>query len=211
MRIVIIENEVYWLKRCERVIQSLLIKWNLEIAVVAFDHLCLDLRNIIYDGKENIYIIDMKLGNGLTGYDVIAEIRDVAFDWKSLILISSAVNEMENVISSRLAIYTYILKDAMFDFKLRDSIFEAIHILTNHRLVKIKEHGQEYTLAIQDIEVVEKEKNSKYCIVKTFYQEFRVRTSLCEINKDLNFKRINGYTLVNPIYEKRLKSSLGNE
>ena len=57
---------------------------------------------------------------------------------------------------------------------------------------------------------ITKEKFTKYCIIETINNnEFRVRTSLLEINKELNFERINNYTLVNPNQINRLK--LGNK
>ena len=40
--------------------------------------------------------------------------------------------------------------------------------------------------------------------------EFRVRTSLSEINKKVNFKRINNHTLINPNQITKLKLNIKN-
>lgn len=205
MKIIVIDNEKYWLKRYEKVINKFLIEHNLEIKIISFLEYTNELKNIIYDNEPKIFVIDMELGDDINGYDIIYEIREGAFDWNSLIIIASAYNEKENIISSRLAVYTYILKNKEFENNLFQSIKQAIHILSNNRLIEIKEHHQKYTLVISDILCVKKEKYTKYCIIQTKDYEFRVRTSLSELNKELHFKRLNNYTLVNPIHLKRFK------
>lgn len=210
MKIVIIDNEAFWLRRMNNEVKKIINSDNLEVSIHKFQKYNEEFKKILYDGTAKIYIIDMELNDDIDGYDIVHEIRDIIFDWKSIIILASIHDERINIISLRLSILTYVSKNKNFDKNLGESVRLAINILGNYRFIKIKEHNQIYKLAINDIVKITKEKFTKYCIIETINNnEFRVRTSLLEINKELNFERINNYTLVNPNQINRLK--LGNK
>ena len=93
----------------------------------------------------------MELNDDIDGYDIVHEIRDIIFDWKSIIILASIHDERINIISLRLSILTYVSKNKNFDKNLGESVRLAINILGNYRFIKIKEHNQIYKLAINDI------------------------------------------------------------
>lgn len=152
-----------------------------------------NLKKIIYSDEIKIYIIDLKL-NGYSGYDICREIREQACDWNSIIIIASVYNEKENMISLRLGIFTYLSKLCDFESNLNEAISFAIHVMRKNRFLKV---NRDCEISIKDICYILKEKNSKYCIIKTFYDEYRIRKPLKELEKKLHFKKVKNYLLIN--------------
>lgn len=205
MKVVIIDNNNRWLESVTNSVRNILSNM-LEIEIVSFRGYNNKLKKVIFDGIPKIYLIDFELNDEINGNDIAHEIRQDAFDWKSIIIIFSAYDRGETIITKRLCIYTYISKNDNFIANLDISVRSAINILNSYKFIEIKENRQSYQIPINEIIEIRKEKLTKYCIIKTINNnEFRVRTSLTEINKEVNFKRLNNHTLVNPIYINKLK------
>lgn len=210
MKVIIIDNNIKWLKSSLRIIKEALFE-TLEIEIIPFKGYSNKLKDLIFDGIPKIYIIDFELNNKINGNDIAHEIREGAFDWKSIIIMMSIYNRKESIITKRLCIYTYISKDKNFNSNLHISVKSAINILNSYKFIEVKENRQNYQIPVNEIIQITKEKLTKYCIIKTLNNNvFRVRTSLSEINKQLNFKRLNNHTLVNPNQMNRLKISNKN-
>jgi len=200
MKIVVVENDDMWLQRTIKNINRLLIKENINKKIITFSKYSQELKKIIYDNNQKIYILDIELGE-TSGYDIAREIRDCANDWDSIIIISSIYNQKENIISDRLSVLTYISKLIDFDINIQQSIKLAIKILSKNNFLEFKESGIKEKVSINDIEYIRKEKYSKYCTIKTSDNTFRVRdtisnlkekTKLTPVKKDLliNIKKI---------------------
>lgn len=198
MEIVIVENNRYWLEKCVNIVESLLKIKKLDIKVIPFLNYNKELQKIIYDGRKKIYALDLQL-DYVDGNEIAHEIRDQAKDWDSKIIMFSAFDRQKDIISDFLNVLVYVSKSVDFDFKFSKAINKAVDAIVENKLITIKEHGQEYTLIINDIVDVVKEKQTKYCIVKTKDgYKYRYRKSLLKINEELNFVRINNFTLINP-------------
>ena len=205
MKIIIIDNSNRWLRLITNTTKDTLSEM-LEIEILPFRGYNNKLREVIFDGIPKIYLIDFELDKEMNGNDIAHEIRQDAFDWKSIIIIFSGYDRKEDIITKRLSIYTYISKDEYFIANLEISVKSAINILNSYKYIEVKENRQVYQIPINEIIEIYKEKLTKYCIIKTLNNnQFRVRSSLTEINKDINFKRINSYTLINPIYINKIK------
>lgn len=205
MKIVIIDDENYWLHKMDKAIRDIPYLKNLNIQIVKFKRYDEELRKILYDNSSKIYIIDIQLRDTYNGYDIVHEIRDIIFDWKSIIILASIHDEMKNAISQRLAILTYISKNKYFNYNLTESIKLGAKILANNKFITIKEGNKSYQLVISDIIKVTKETTSKYSIIETINNTFRVRVSLKKLNLELNFIKENRSTLINPSYVSKLK------
>ena len=205
MKIVIIDDENYWLHKMDKAIRDIPYLKNLNIQIVKFKRYDEELRKILYDNSSKIYIIDIQLRDTYNGYDIVHEIRDIIFDWKSIIILAYIHDEMKNAISQRLAILTYISKNKYFNYNLAESIKLGAKILANNKFITIKEGNKSYQLVISDIIKVTKETTSKYSIIETINNTFRVRVSLKKLNLELNFIKENRSTLINPSYVSKLK------
>lgn len=193
MQIIIIEDEYSFNQIIYNNINKILIKKDLNYSLKTFKGYDDNLKKIIYNDDIKIYIIDLKL-DGFSGYDICREIREQACDWNSMIIISSVHNEKENIISLRLGIFTYLSKLCDFESNLKETILFAIHIMKKNKFLKI---NRDCEISIKDICYILKEKNSKYCVIKTFYDEYRIRKSLKELEHKLHFKKHKNYLLIN--------------
>lgn len=196
MKIIVVDDILKFNKRIVKNINQILMEENLDIKIISFLSYNKELRSIIYNNEIKIYILDYDLGEKSikTGYDISREIRGLAHDWYSIIIICSVHNQKENFISSRLSILTYLSKFKNFDQNLKETIKEAIDILNQTNTISINKHC---TLYRNEVLYASKEKYSKYCIIKTFDNEFRVRKNIYELEKELHLKKIKRYLLAN--------------
>lgn len=212
MKIVIVENDEKWLNRTIKNVNKTLIREHIDEKIISFHKYTKELKEIIYDNSKKIYILDIELGDA-SGYDIAREIRDCANDWESIIIISSIYNQKENIISDRLAILTYISKLIDFDNNIKESVKLAIKIISKDNFFEFKESGINNKIPINSIIYIKKDKYSKYCIIKTIDDTFRIRdtisnlknkTKLTQIKKDLliNKKYINNKNEINKIINK---------
>lgn len=199
MKIVIVENDEAWLKRTLKDVNKVLNKENLKEKVLHFNKCTKTLRDIIYDKSKKIYILDIELGE-YSGYDIAWEIRDCANDWDSIIIISSIYNQKENIISDRLSVLTYISKLIDFDINMQESIKLAIKIISKNNLLEFKESGIQNKIVIDNIIYIQKEKYTKYCIIKTIDSFFRVRDTIINLKEKTKLVQIKKDLLVNKKY-----------
>lgn len=200
MKIIVIEDNYEFNQVICKYLNQVLIENNLEWEIISFLNYNNELNNLIHNQEIKIYIIDIKVGKD-SGYDICRQIRESAYDWDSLIIISSILNQKENFISLRLSIFTYLSKLYEFEENLKESILHAINILEQKKFLTINKNCQ---ISINDICYILKEKNSKYCLIKTLDDTFRIRKSLKSLEKDLKLRKIKNYLLVN---DRNIKSS----
>ena len=202
MKIIVVEDILSFNKRIIQNINQVLMEENLDIKVMSFLNYNKELKRIIHNNEIKIYILDYDLGEKSlkTGYDISREIRGIAHDWYSIIIICSIHNQKENFISSRLSILTYLSKYKNFDHNFKEALREAIYILNQTSTVSI---NNRCTLYYNEVLYALKEKYSKYCIIKTFDNEFRVRKNIYELEEELHLKKIKRHLLAN---EKNIAS-----
>lgn len=207
MKIIVVEDISGFNKKIKKIVNQVLVEEGLDINVLTYLQYNNDLRNIIRNKEIKIYILDYDLGENAkkNGYDISREIRGIANDWHSIIIICSIHNKKENFISSRLSILTYLSKSNNFEHNLKESIKEAIFILNQTNKVYITNHCALYH---NEVLYAAKEKYSKYCIIKTFDNEFRVRKNIYELEEKLHLKKYKRYFLAN---EKNIVSFENNE
>lgn len=196
MKIIVVDDIPNFNKKITQSIDQVLIEENLDIKVISFLGYNKELRDIIHNNEIKIYILDYDLGENTdkTGYDISREIRGIAHDWYSIIIICSVHNQKESFISSRLSILTYLSKFSNFEYNLKEAVREAIYILNQTSTVCI---NNRYTLYYNEVLYASKEKYSKYCIIKTFDNEFRVRKNICELEAELHLKKFKRHLLAN--------------
>lgn len=202
MKVIVVEDILSFNEKIIRVVNQVLIEEDLDIKVIPYLKYNKNLNEIIHNNEIKIYILDYDLGENSTknGYDISREIRGIAHDWCSIIIICSVHNKKENFISSRLSILTYLLKSTNFEKNLKDAIKEAIYILNQTSTISITNRC---TLYYNEVLYALKEKYSKYCIIKTFDNEFRVRKNIYELEEELHLKKFKRHLLAN---EKNIAS-----
>lgn len=192
MEVVVIEDEIFWKNKIKEIIESN----NKEDNFLYFDRYDKTLESIINNKKLKIYLLDIELKDSDIGGTVIANlIREI--DWKSIIIFFSVYNEKESIISLRLNVLTYVLKDNNFKSELINAFNSAKNILLEDNKIKVNINGIEINLYVNDILYITKEKSSKYCLIHTTSGILRTRSSLSELKKKTNFKQEKKHLLIN--------------
>ncbi len=192
MEVVIIEDEIFWKNKIKEIIES----DNKEDNFLYFDRYDKVLESIINNKKLKIYLLDIELRNSdIDGTLIANTIREV--DWKSIIIFFSVYNEKESIISLRLNVLTYVLKDNNFKSELINAFNSAKNILLEDNKIKVNTNGIEINLYVNDILYITKEKSSKYCLIHTTSGILRTRSSLSELKKKTNFRQEKKHLLIN--------------
>lgn len=192
MEVVVIEDEIFWKNKIKEIIEGN----NKEDNFLYFDRYDKVLESIINNKKLKIYLLDIELRNSdIDGTLIANTIREV--DWKSVIIFFSVYNEKENIISLRLNVLTYVLKDNNFKSELINAFNSAKNILLEDNKIKVNINGIEINLYVNDILYIIKEKSSKYCLIHTTSGILRTRSSLSELKKKTNFRQEKKHLLIN--------------
>ncbi len=198
MKIVVVEDNLKFNERISITINNILKEEKIESKIIKFYEHNTELETLIHNKEVKIYILDIEI-KGYSGYDIAREIRESANDWESIIIIASVHNLKEKIISLRLSILTYLLKFDNFDKNLKDTIKTAINIFKQKGFIDLTDN---YKLLSNDILYIIKEKNSKYCIIKTMAKEIRVRNSLKKLQEELHLAKYKKHILVNEYHIK---------
>ena len=134
-----------------------------------------------------VYFFDIKTKNG-SGLDAARFIREELDDWNSIIIIVTAFAEYRyEALSNRLYLLDFISKFDNCKTKLKETL-KIIYKQYNSR-EKCLNYEYNYTLykiGLKNIIFIEKEQDSKRCIIHTDYGTFKAPYTLNAISKELD-------------------------
>lgn len=147
-----------------------------------------------------VYILDIVTNEG-SGIDVAREIREKYDDWSSIIIIVTSHEEYRfEALSNRLYLLDYINKLCNCEKRILETLDR---VMKNYNARK-KCLGFEYNYTyhkvdFKDIICIEKEQDSKRCIIKTLYGDTIMPGTLCSIYKKLDkrFLKVHRSLIVN--------------
>ncbi len=116
----------------------------------------------------NIYLLDIITNEG-SGIDAARMIREKYDDWVSVIIIITSHQEYKyEALSSRLYLLDFINKLDRFDKRLRDDLFIAMkNYDKRYKTLSYEYNHTYYKIELRQIIYIEKEPDSKRCIIKT--------------------------------------------
>jgi len=147
-----------------------------------------------------VFILDIETKDG-SGLDASRFIREELDDWSSVIMLITAHNELKyEAFGNRLFLLDFINKFDDYENKLKEDL-ERVMKNYNHREKCLT---FEYNRIIKKVEfkhivIIEKEKDSKKCIIKTKYGEYLICETLNNVFKllDNRFIKISRSTIIN--------------
>ena len=148
----------------------------------------------------NVYFLDIQMP-GIDGTDVARYIRYKLGDWNSLIIFVTNFSKYRNkVLTSRLDVLDYIKKSKKGYERLEVviSIVLSKYRNTDNCLAFEREHSV-FKIRYRDIIFIERELNSKSCILYTASGEYKITKSLSEIEVllDNRFLRTHRSAIIN--------------
>lgn len=188
IKFVLCEDEKIIRDNTKKVIGSFMMKSDIGYDIYEFDCYNDKFENLVREDEGfKIYFLDIKTKKG-SGIDAARMIREQYDDWVSVIIIMTAFSEFKyEALSSRLFLLDFINKfndcnrkikeDLKIALKTYDKKYKTLNFDYNHIYYKI-----EY----RQIVYIEKEKNSKRCLIKTNSNKYFFSGSLDEIEKKLD-------------------------
>lgn len=153
--------------------------------------------------KENgfkIYLLDIKTKKG-SGIDTARMIREKYDDWNSVIILITSYTEYKyEALSSRLYLLDYINKLDNSEKKIKDDLKIALkHYDKKYNMLSYEYNHTYYKIEYRQIVYIEKELDSKRCIIRTIEGRQIIPGTLNEVNKKLDkrFLKVHKSMIIN--------------
>lgn len=147
-----------------------------------------------------IYLLDIKTSNG-SGIDAARKIREEYDDWVSMIImISGYVEYKYEALGKRLMLVDFINKIDHFEQKLQDALLICLKNYDNkYNSLKYTYKNIAYNIEFRNIIKIEKELDSKRCIIYAIDGKYPIQKSINEILKylDKRFFKCNRAVIIN--------------
>ncbi len=157
-----------------------------------------------------IYILDIKTDCG-SGISAARQIREEFDDWVSMIIMISAYTEYKyEVLSKRLMLVDFINKNTNFEKKLRAALLISLkHYDNKYKSLKYSYKNNVYNIEFRSIIKIEKETDSKRCIIYTEEGEYPIQGTVDEVLSQLDnrFFKCNRAVIINIEQVKRYNVS----
>lgn len=200
----ICEDEKILARKYKREIDKFMMKYDIDYNCYYFSGYDDVWEAFVRKNKGfKVYLLDIKTAKG-SGLDAARIIREEYNDWASMIMIITAYQEYKyDALSKRLMLVDFINKLDECEERLQ----EDLHIcLSNYddkyNAIKYKYKNTDYNIELRQINAIEKEPDSKRCVLKTTYGEYFIQGTLSEVlNKlDNRFRKVHRSQAIN-IYQ----------
>lgn len=201
LNFIVCEDDHKFRQQVKQQINNFMMNCDMSYRVYEFDGYDKEFENLATsDIGFKVYLLDIKAKPG-SGIDAARYIREELDDWISLIVIITAFSEYRyEALTNRLFLLNFISKVDHCMEKLKD----VLKIIMKNYGNRGKTLSYEYNYVVYQIEYrhivyIEKEQDSKRCIVQTTYGNFKVPKSIIELEKilDKRFLKVHRSLIVN--------------
>ena len=198
---IVCDDNKEFLKNEKQIIDNFMMNYDVDYKVYLFNEYDKKFDEVLLDDIGfKIYLLDIQTKNG-SGLDVARKIREEYDDWVSVIIIITAFNEFKyEALGNRLYLLDFINKLNNCTEKLK----EDLEIALKHYNQRNKSLKYEYNHILKQVEFrhiicIEKEQDSKRCIIRTTYGELIINKTLNETMKllDKRFMKTSRSMIVN--------------
>ncbi len=195
------EDDVTFLENMKKIIENFMMNYDIEYKIYTFTGYGKKFEKLASEEIGfKVYFLDIKTKTG-SGVDAARYIREELDDWSSMIAIVTAFSEYRyEALGNRLFLLDFISK--VDNCKKR--VQEALNVAMKHYDSREKALTYEYNHILRKIEYrhiiwIEKEQESKRCIIQTSYGEFAIPKTLIEVEKllDERFIKIHRSLIIN--------------
>ena len=201
LNFIIYDDEKQFIQRNKKVIDKCMMNYDYEYKCYAFDEYNENFEKIVKRTLGlKIYLLDIETKNK-SGLDIARLIREKYNDWSSIIIMITNHNEYKyDALSNRLYLMDFINKLDKWETLLEEDIKRVMTSYTscsdcltyefNHSLKRIE---------LKNITYIEKEKDSKKCIIHTLYGDHPIGGTICEVLEKLDdrFIKTSRSTIIN--------------
>lgn len=188
MDFVICEDEQVLASHYKKLVDNFMMNYDMDYKIKIFDGYNKDFEELIKTKSgPRIYILDVRTKEG-SGINAARMIREVAEDWVSMIIIITSFSEYKyEVVGKRLMLLDFVSKSKNPDKRLIEDLKICMTNFANkHNTLKFKYKGIVHNISLQDIIYVEKEQDSKRCIIHTQDHNYYILGTLNDVLKRLD-------------------------
>ena len=185
---IVCDDNKEFLKKEKQIIDNFMMQVDIDYKIHLFNEYDKKFEDILNeDIGFKVYLLDIQTKNG-SGLDAARKIREEYDDWVSVIIIITAFNEFKyEALGNRLYLLDFINKLN----NCHEKIKEDLEIALKHYNNRNKTLKYEYNHILKQVEFrhiiyIEKEPDSKRCIIKTTYGEQIINKTLNETLKMLD-------------------------
>ncbi len=198
---IICEDEKEIRKNTKKHIVSFMMNYDMDYKIYEFDSYNKDFDKIVkQDNGFKIYFLDIKTNQG-SGIDAARKIREKYDDWVSIIIIMTSFAEYKyEALSSRLYLLDFIYKLDNCDRKIKEDLLIAMKAYDKkYKMLSYEYNHTYYKVEFRQIVYIEKEPDSKRCIIKTINGEQLIPGTLNDIYKKLDerFLKVHKSMIIN--------------
>ena len=188
IKFIICEDEVILANQYKHEIEKIMMNYDIEYEITMFKGYTQKWK--ITASKEDsfkIYLLDIKTKEG-SGLDAARYIREELDDWQSMIIMITAYPEYKyEALGKRLLLVDFINKLDNCTNRLQDAIRISLKNYDKRpKSLKYTYKKIVYNIEYRNIIYIEKEPDSKRCIIKTIEGDFYIQGNLASIEKLLD-------------------------
>ncbi len=183
---IIYEENKEYLEMTKSVIDKVMMNYDYDYNVVNYNSLQEFDSTIPRSSKFKVYIL---------------EIREKQEDWQSMIILTSKTEDYKlNILEQRLMILDYLLKNSSYEKQLeKDLELSLKNYDTRPNTLKYNYKNVWYNIPLSKIIYIEKEPDSKRCIINTETATYYAAGNLCKLSEKLDkrFLKCNRSYIIN--------------
>lgn len=200
IHIIICEDNKNYRLRTHGIVDSFMMKTNLNYNIKTFDCFSDKLRKIIDNPEDGhyIYILDIALANYDSGIDIANAIR--VNDYDSVIILETGYKELiSDAQKLRLQILDYVCKNINYDKNIEELLELCLKIFNLKKSLKFKVEKIDYNVKYKDILKIETDSVERKCIITTVNRTYECKKPLYYLENQLNddFYKINRGCIIN--------------
>lgn len=184
----------------KKVIEKVLMQYDYtyKISIYKTYDSCISALENNFGFKVYILDINSRIESGLS---IATEIRNKKLDWQSMIIFTSNTNSYKlTILEHQLMTLDYILKNSDYEVLLESSCMKALKNYDYRpNTLKYSYKNTCYNIPLSEIIYIEKEQDSKRCIIKTVKSTFYILGNLRQLEQKLDkrFIKCNRSYLIN--------------
>lgn len=201
LNFIIYDDEKQFLQKNKKVIDKCMMSYDYDYKCYSFDEYNEKFEKIIQKNLGlKIYLLDIE-GKNKSGLDIVRLIREKYDDWSSIIVLITNHNEFKyDALSNRLYLMDFINKLDNWEELLTEDIKRIISSYTNCSECLTYEFNHSLKrIEFKNITHIEKEKDSKKCIIHTLYGDHPIAGTIGEVldKLDKRFIKTSRSTIIN--------------
>ncbi|MEG1494774.1 MAG: LytTR family DNA-binding domain-containing protein [Bacilli bacterium] len=203
LNFIICDDNLEFAKRMDTLINNFMMNYDIDSKRILLNGYGKEFKKIVSsDIGFKVYFLDIQTKNG-SGLDAARCIREEYDDWVSIIVVVTAYNQYKyDALSNRLYLLDYINKLDNCEKK----IGEVLTLIMKHYDHREKTITYEYSHIIKKVEYrhiiyIEKEPDSKRCLIRTIYGEQLINKNLNQVveilTEDRRFMKVSRSMIIN--------------